>query len=62
MIHNIVKNESNKWQSIPMENMLMLDATELMDNPGKVMREVAEFVKLEPVINESHFYFDEQKG
>ena len=42
--------------------MLLLDASELMDNPGKVMREVAEFVHLEPNINESHFYFDEEKG
>ena len=42
--------------------MLLLDASELMDNPGKVMREVAEFVHLDPSINESHFYFDEEKG
>ena len=42
--------------------MLLLDASELMDNPGKVMREVAEFVHLKPIINESHFYFDEEKG
>ena len=49
-------------KSIKMENMLLLDASELMDNPGKVMREVAEFVHLKPIINESHFYFDEEKG
>ena len=28
--------------------MLFLDASELMDNPGKVMREVAQFVGLPP--------------
>ena len=42
--------------------MLFLDATELMNNPGKVMREVAEFVDLPPAITEDNFYFDEQKG
>ena len=49
-------------RSIKKDNMLLLDASELMDNPGKVMREVAEFVQLDPSINESHFYFDEEKG
>ena len=49
-------------RSIKKDNLLLLDASELMDNPGKVMREVAEFVHLDPSINESHFYFDEEKG
>jgi len=53
---------TNFVRSIKRENMLLLDATELMDNPGKVMREVAEFVNLEPKINEKHFYFDQEKG
>ena len=35
-------------QFLKQENMLFLDASELMDNPGKVMREVAQFVGLPP--------------
>jgi hypothetical protein len=34
------------------KNQLFLDASELMSNPGKVMREVAEFVDLPPAIKE----------
>jgi len=49
-------------QFLKQENMLFLDASELMDNPGKVMREVAQFVGLPPAITEDNFYFDESKG
>ena len=42
--------------------MLYLDATELVENPGKSLRRVAQFMNVPAVINENNFYFDEAKG
>lgn len=47
---------------LKLENMLFLDASELTENPGKVMRKVAKFTGVEELITEENFYFDEEKG
>lgn len=44
------------------DQMLYLDATELVENPGKSLRRVAQFMNVPAVINENNFYFDEAKG
>lgn len=47
---------------LKLENMLFLDASELTENPGKVMRKVAQFTGVEELITEDNFYFDAEKG
>ena len=42
--------------------MLYLDATELVENPGRALRRVAKFMEVPAVIDENNFYFDEEKG
>lgn len=42
--------------------MLYLDATELIENPGKSLRRVAQFMGVPATIDENNFYFDEEKG
>ena len=42
--------------------MLYLDATELVENPGRSLRRVAKFMEVPAVIDENNFYFDEEKG
>ena len=44
------------------DQMLYLDATELVENPGRALRRVAKFMEVPAVIDENNFYFDEEKG
>lgn len=44
------------------DQMLYLDATELIENPGKSLRRVAQFMGVPATIDENNFYFDEEKG
>lgn len=47
---------------LSLDQMLYLDATELIENPGMSLRRVADFTGVPPSINENNFYFDEEKG
>jgi hypothetical protein len=42
--------------------MLYLDATELIENPGKSLRRVAQFMGVPATIDENNFFYDEEKG
>lgn len=44
------------------DQMLYLDSTELIENPGKSLRRVAIFMDVPQIINENNFYFDDEKG
>lgn len=44
------------------DNMLYLDATELLENPGLSLRRVANFAGVPALIDENNFYFDDAKG
>ena len=44
------------------DQMLYLDATELIENPGMSLRRVADFAGVPQLITEENFYFDEEKG
>ena len=44
------------------DQMLYLDATELIENPGMSLRRVADFAGVPQLITEENFYFDDEKG
>ena len=50
------------WSSLFGKNFLIINSSRLGEDPGKVMREVQEFLGIESEITEESFNFDEERG
>ena len=57
-----VKHLENWLSVFPLRQIHFVHGENLVTNPGEEMRKVQEFLGLEPVITEKHFFFDKRRG
>ena len=51
----------NWYKHFPVENVMVIDGSELKKDPTLVMGKVQDFLGLEKIIDESNFYFDDER-